>query len=123
MSGITDIKVLHAALKDAEDELCSLGHVLVHEGWNTDTIALTLDVIRIALYGTDGSGNGPEGFQSAQARLAALRAEEYNLKDAIYDGENRIANTLTTATSQETLNSFDRRHDAIKEVLDYLKNK
>lgn len=76
MPGITNIDLLHAALKDAEDELCSLGHTLVHEGWNTGTIALTLDVVRIALYGTDGAGNGPEGFKPAQARLAALRAEE-----------------------------------------------
>lgn len=60
--------MLHAALKDAEDELCALGHTL--------TIALTLDVIRIALYGSDGAGNGPEGVESARERLAALRVEE-----------------------------------------------
>lgn len=76
MPGTANIDVLHAALKDAEDELCGQGHTLVHEGWDTGTIALTLDVIRIALYGTDGAGNGPEGFEPARARLAALRAEE-----------------------------------------------
>lgn len=76
MAAITDIDVLHAALKDAEDELCALGHTLVHEGWDTGSIALTLDVIRIALYGSDGAGNGPEGFESARERLAAIRAEE-----------------------------------------------
>ena len=76
MPGTADIDVLHAALKDAEDELCALGHTLVHEDWDTGTIALTLEVIRIALYGSDGAGNGPEGFASARERLAALRAEE-----------------------------------------------
>lgn len=76
MAAITDVDVLHAALKDAEHELCALGHTLVHEGWDTGTVALTLNVIRIALYGSDGAGNGVEGFASARARLAAIRAEE-----------------------------------------------
>jgi hypothetical protein len=76
MPATADIDVLHTALKDAEDELCALGHTLVHKGWDTGTIALTLDVIRIALYGTDGAGNGPEGFESARALLAVARAEE-----------------------------------------------
>lgn len=76
MPELTDIDVLHAALKDAEDELCGLGHTLVNQGWDTGTITLTLDVIRIALYGNDGAGNGPEGFSQAQAKLAGLRAEE-----------------------------------------------
>jgi hypothetical protein len=76
MPGLTNIDVLHSALKDAEDELCAMGDALVHEGWDTGTITLTLDVIRIALYGSDGAGNGPEGFEPARARLAALRAQE-----------------------------------------------
>lgn len=76
MPGTDNIDVLRAALKDAEDELCSLGHTLVNQGWDTGTISSTLNVIRIALYGTDGAGNGVEGFESARARLAALRAEE-----------------------------------------------
>ena len=76
MPATANIDVLHAALKDAEDELRSLGHTLDHEGGNTGTIALTLEVIRIALYGTDSAGNGPEGFESARALLAAARSEE-----------------------------------------------
>lgn len=76
MPATANIDVLHAALKDAEDELCALGHALVHNGQNTETIALTLDVIRIALYGTDGAGNGLDGFESARVLLAAARAEE-----------------------------------------------
>jgi hypothetical protein len=76
MPATADIDVLHAALKEAEDELCALGHTLVHEGRDTGTIALTLDVIRIALYGSDGAGHGVEGFDPARARLAAMRAEE-----------------------------------------------
>ena len=76
MAGMTDIASLHAALKDAEDELCELGHQLVNEGWDTNTITMTLDVVRIALYGTDGRGNGPERFQGARDDLAKLREEE-----------------------------------------------
>eukprot|EP01042_Synura_sphagnicola_P019070 gene19070-24123_t len=76
MAGITDVEQLHAALKDAEDELCELGHQLVNKGWDTNTITLTLDVVRIALYGTDGRGNGPERFQGARDDLAAQRKEE-----------------------------------------------
>lgn len=37
---------------------------------------MTIDVLRIALYGTDGRGNGPEHFDKARADLAALREEE-----------------------------------------------
>lgn len=76
MPASTDIEVLHAALKDAEDELCCLGHTLVNQGWETGTIAMTIDVLRIALYGTDGRGNGPEYFDKARAELAALRKDE-----------------------------------------------
>jgi hypothetical protein len=36
-----DINVLHAALKDAEDELCALGHTLVNEGWDTGSMVLS----------------------------------------------------------------------------------
>lgn len=76
MTAITDVDVLHAALKDAEDELCALGHTLDHEGRDTETIALTLGVIRIALYGSDGAGNGLDQFVSTREGLAAVRAEE-----------------------------------------------
>lgn len=76
MAGSTNVDVLRAALKDTEDELCVLGHTLVNQGWNTDSISMTLDVLRIALYGSDGRGNGLEHFALAQAELAALRADE-----------------------------------------------
>lgn len=76
MPGTDNIDVLRAALKHAEDELCSLGHTLVNQGWGTETIALTLGVIRIALYGTDGAGNGLKGFAPARERLSALWAQE-----------------------------------------------
>ena len=76
MPRTNDINVLHAALKDAEDELCALGHTLVNEGWDTGSTALTLDVVRIALYGSNSAGNGPEGFESARMLLAEKRAEK-----------------------------------------------
>lgn len=57
MPGSNDLEVLRVALKEVEDELCSLGIRLVNEGWETATIARTLDVIRIALYGSDGFGH------------------------------------------------------------------
>lgn len=76
MPAVIKIDVLHAALKEAEDELCTLGQTLSAEGWDTGTIAFTLDVIRIALYGTDGAGNGPDEFESARARLLAFRVDE-----------------------------------------------
>lgn len=76
MASSTSIEVLVSALKEAENELCSLGHTLVNQGWDTGTIAMTLDILRIALYGTDGRGNGPEHFDKARAELAALRKEE-----------------------------------------------
>lgn len=76
MSGSQDVKVLRTALKEAEDELCALGDALVHEGWDTATIARTLDVVRIALYGTDGAGNGVDGFEPARKVLHDLRAAE-----------------------------------------------
>lgn len=71
-----DVDVMCAALKEAEDELCALGDALVNEGWDTTTIALTLGVIRIALYGSDGAGNGREGFETARNALHDLRAAE-----------------------------------------------
>ncbi|AOZ48796.1 hypothetical protein [Chromobacterium vaccinii] len=70
------ISMLQAALKEAEDELCHLGAELTNEGWDTWTIKLTLDVIRIALYGGDGDGQGPEHFESARAALQAQRDKE-----------------------------------------------
>ncbi|WP_334001488.1 hypothetical protein [Burkholderia gladioli] len=76
MSGTTNVEVLRDALAEAENELCSLGDMLVNDGWDTATITYTLDVIRIALYGNDGSGNGPEGFEAAIARVRKLRADE-----------------------------------------------
>ncbi|MFY4713445.1 hypothetical protein ACVCH0_01050 [Burkholderia glumae] len=76
MPGTNDVDVLRSALAEAEDELCSLGHSLVNEGWDTTTIARTLDVIRIALYGNDGAGNGLEGFEQARKILCDLRAAE-----------------------------------------------
>lgn len=76
MQRTVDIDVLQVALKDAEDELCSLDHALVDQDWDTGTIALTLDVIRIALYGTDNAGNGLKALDPARARLEALRAVE-----------------------------------------------
>lgn len=76
MTGTIDRDIRCMALQDAEDELCALGHALVNEGCDTTTIALTLDVIRIALYGTDGAGNGVEQFAAARHRLAARREEE-----------------------------------------------
>lgn len=65
MSGSNDI-----------DELCSLGHTLVNEGWDTATIARTLDVVRIALYGSDGAGHGLEGFANTRQVLRELREVE-----------------------------------------------
>jgi hypothetical protein len=76
MPGTTDIAILRIALKEAEDELCQLGHELVNQGWETGTIAKTLDVLRIALYGSDGAGNGLESFDQACSTLRALRAQE-----------------------------------------------
>ena len=76
MAGSSDIEVLRLALKDAEDELCQLGDLLVNEGWNMTTTACTLNVIRIALYGTDGAGNGLEGFEPARKVLHDVRASE-----------------------------------------------
>lgn len=68
--------LLRAALKEAEDELCALGHTLVNDGWDTATITCTLHVVRIALYGTDGFGQGPDDFEAARQTLHALRAAE-----------------------------------------------
>lgn|GEM_PF-6298964 len=76
MTEMTKTDIQRVALKEAEDELCALGHTLVNEGWDTTTIALTLDVVRIALYGSDGAGNGVEQFAVARDRLASRRAEE-----------------------------------------------
>lgn len=76
MTEMTKTDIQRVALKEAEDELCALGHTLVNEGWDTTTIAMTLDVVRIALYGSDGAGNGVEQFAVARDRLASRRAEE-----------------------------------------------
>lgn len=76
MTEITKADIQRVALKEAEDELCALGHTLVNEGWDTTTIALTLDVVRIALYGSDGASNGVEQFAAARDRLASRRQEE-----------------------------------------------
>ncbi|MCP3724717.1 hypothetical protein M3I53_16570 [Paraburkholderia sp. CNPSo 3272] len=76
MAGSSDIEVLRVALKEAEDELCDLGSQLVNDGWDTTTTARTLDVLRIALYGTDGAGSGIEGFEAARKALHDVRAAE-----------------------------------------------
>lgn len=76
LGGSTDMAMLHAALKEAEDELCALGATLTNEGWDTQTIKLTLDVVRIALYGGDGDGQGPEHFEQARNALQAQRVVE-----------------------------------------------
>jgi hypothetical protein len=76
MAGSNDIEILRTALKEAEDELCDLGSQLVNEGWDTTTTACTLDVLRIALYGTDGAGRGLDGFEAARAILHNVRAVE-----------------------------------------------
>lgn len=68
--------MLRDALKDAEEELCALGDTLVNDGWDTATIAHTLHVVRIALYGTDGFGHGPGDFEAARQTLHALRTAE-----------------------------------------------
>jgi hypothetical protein len=76
MTETGDVEMLRGALEEAENELCDLGHTLVNEGWNTATIMRTLDVVRIALYGSDGVGNGLEGFERARTVLRDLRATE-----------------------------------------------
>ncbi|OUL85042.1 hypothetical protein [Paraburkholderia hospita] len=76
MAGSNDLEVLHAALKEAEDELCALGDTLVNDGWDTATIAHTLHVVRIALYGSDGLGRGLNDFDSARNDLHDLRVAE-----------------------------------------------
>ncbi|MGC0155380.1 hypothetical protein ACPRNU_23215 [Chromobacterium vaccinii] len=76
MPVIKTVSMMQEALKEAEDELCHLGAELTNEGWDTWTIKLTLDVIRIALYGGDGDGQGPEHFESARAALQAQRDTE-----------------------------------------------
>lgn len=73
-AGPNDLKSV--ALKEAEDELCQIGMLLTEEGWDTFTIARTLDVVRIALYGGDGNGHGIEAFPAAVKALHDLRAEE-----------------------------------------------
>ena len=70
------VDMLRDALKDAEDELCALGHTLVNDGWDTATITCTLHVVRIALYGTDGFGHGPGDFEAARQTLHTLRAAD-----------------------------------------------
>lgn len=76
MPGTTDIAIFRIALKEAEDELHQLRQELVKQGWKTGTVAKTLDVLRIALYGADGAGNGIESFDLACSTLRALRAKE-----------------------------------------------
>lgn len=76
MSGTNDVRILRTALLEAEQELCNLGHELVKEGWDLTTTERTLDVLRIALYGSDGAGNGIEGFETARIGLHELRAAE-----------------------------------------------
>ncbi|BFG80789.1 hypothetical protein PTKU46_88230 [Paraburkholderia terrae] len=76
MTGSSDIEVLRAALKEAEDELCSLGDTLVNEGWDTATISHTLHVIRIAIYGSDGAGRGLAEFEAARKALHDVGAAE-----------------------------------------------
>ncbi len=73
--GTVDPAMLRAALKDAEEELCSLGHQLVHRGLDTLTTAQTLDLIRICLYGTDGAGKTLSDFAQVRDDLQRLRAE------------------------------------------------
>ncbi|BBL69720.1 hypothetical protein [Methylogaea oryzae] len=68
--------LMKAALEEAESELCYVGHSLVHEGYDTATIALALDLVRIALWGGNGDGKGPEHFEAIQAALKAKREEE-----------------------------------------------
>lgn len=70
------MEVLRSALKEAEDELCQVGHELVNQGWETGTIAKTLDVLRIALYGSDGAGNGLDEFENSRVVLHEMRAKE-----------------------------------------------
>lgn len=72
----TNLNMLEVALHEAEDELCTLGATLVNEGWDTMTIKLTLDVVRIALYGGDGDGQGPEHFGQARNTLKTQRLAE-----------------------------------------------
>ncbi|WP_146126626.1 hypothetical protein [Burkholderia contaminans] len=75
MQGSTDIGMLRGALQEAEDELCALGDTLVNEGWDTTT-TLTLNVVRIALYGNDGAGQGVDKFEGARQALNDVRAAE-----------------------------------------------
>ncbi|MCD5326716.1 hypothetical protein ACFFU8_18380 [Chromobacterium piscinae] len=76
MPVIKTVSMMQEALKEAEDELCRLGAELTNEGWNTWNIKLALDVVRIALYGGDGDGQGPEHFEVARAALQAQRDKE-----------------------------------------------
>lgn len=73
--GTVDPAMLRAALEDAEEELCNLGHLLVHRGLDTLTTAQTLDLIRICLYGTDGAGKTLSDFARVRDDLERLRAE------------------------------------------------
>ncbi|MCD5326795.1 hypothetical protein ACFFU8_17980 [Chromobacterium piscinae] len=73
---VETITMLKEALHEAEDELCRLGAEIMNDGWDTWTIKLALDVIRIALYGGDGDGQGPEHFENARAALKAQRDKE-----------------------------------------------
>lgn len=74
------LEILQSALKDAENELRAARQVLVEEDLQIETLDLTLEVVRIALYECDGTGNSIDGFDAARARLEAriqaIKAEE-----------------------------------------------
>lgn len=70
------VEILQLALKDAERELNAARQVIVDKDIRTELMDSTLEVVRIALYGSDGTGGGVEAFYSARARLEAIRAEE-----------------------------------------------
>ena len=76
MPVISKIEILQLALKDAERELNAARQVIVEKDIRTELMDSTLEVVRIALYGSDGAGGGVEEFYSARARLEAIRAEE-----------------------------------------------
>ncbi|OQS32482.1 hypothetical protein [Chromobacterium haemolyticum] len=85
---VSNIRMMQEALKEAENELCSLGMLLTDEGWETWTIKLTLDLVRIALYGGDGDGQGPEQFEMA---LEALKTQRDKEEDARAEVETALA--------------------------------
>ncbi|MCA8270361.1 hypothetical protein [Burkholderia vietnamiensis] len=82
-----DTEILRSALKEAEEELCSLGDMLTNDGWDTLTIARTLDVVRIALYGGNGFGLGIGDFDSVRKVLHELREVESGGKQCRLKGD------------------------------------